>query len=81
MSSSLQPTIDKLNARKQSVSQQLDTLKEISIVKANELLNTPCGTKAVEGVDNTSVLVNRLLDRYFPAAEEENDEPSMSHEG
>ncbi|XP_014485184.1 PREDICTED: lipid storage droplets surface-binding protein 2 [Dinoponera quadriceps] len=77
MSSSLQPTIDKLNARRQSVSQQLDTLKEVAVVKANELLNTPCGNKAVEGVDNTSVLVNRLLDRYFPPVEgEESDEPS-----
>ncbi|EFN86124.1 lipid storage droplets surface-binding protein 2 isoform X2 [Harpegnathos saltator] len=76
MSSSLQPTIDKLNASKQSVSQQLDALKEVAIVKANDLLNTPCGNKAVEGVDNTKVLVNRLLDRYFPAVEEEKDEPN-----
>ncbi|XP_032669512.1 lipid storage droplets surface-binding protein 2-like isoform X2 [Odontomachus brunneus] len=75
MSSSLQPTIDKLNAGRQSVSQQIGNLKEVAVVKANELLNTPCGNKAVEGVDNTSVLVNRLLDRYFPPAEgEESDE-------
>lgn len=81
MNSSLQPTIDKLNARRQSVSQQLDTLKEVAIVKANELLNTPCGNKAVEGVDNTSVLVSGLLDRYFPPVEGEENEPSMLYKG
>lgn len=76
MSSSLQPTIEKLNTAKESATQQASTLKEISITKANELLNTPYGNMAVQGVDNTSVLVNRLLDHYFPAVEGEQDRPS-----
>lgn len=76
MSSSLQPTIEKLSAAKDSAAQQASTLKEISITKANELLNTPYGNKAVQGVDNTSVLVNRLLDHYFPPVEGEEEMPS-----
>lgn len=76
MSSSLQPTIEKLNAAKESAAQQASTLKEISITKANELLDTPCGNKAIQGVNNTSVLANRLLDHYFPPVEGEENMPS-----
>lgn len=77
MSSSLQPTIDKLYTAKESATQQASTLKEISIAKANELLNTQYGNMAVQGVDNTSVLINRLLDRYFPPVEGEENKPGI----
>lgn len=77
MSSSLQPTIDKLNAAKESASQQASTFKEISITKANELLNTQYGNMAVQGVDNTSVLINGLLDQYFPPVEGEENVPGI----
>lgn len=80
MSSSLHPTIEKLNTAKESATQQASTLKEISINKANELLDTQYGNMAVQGVDNTSVLVNRLLDRYFPPVEGEENKPSTFSE-
>lgn len=80
MNSSLQPTIEKLNTAKESATQQASTLKEISIAKANELLNTQCGNMAVQGIDNTSVLVNRLLDHYFPPVEGEENTPSTFSE-
>lgn len=76
MGSSLQPTIEKLHAAKESATQQASTLKEASIVKANELLNTEYGSMAVQGVDNTSVLINGLLDRYFPPVEGEENAPA-----
>nr|XP_012140330.1 PREDICTED: lipid storage droplets surface-binding protein 2-like isoform X3 [Megachile rotundata] len=76
MSSSLQPTIDKLHVAKESASQQASTIKEISIAKANELLNTQYGNMAVQGVDNTSLLINRLLDHYFPPVKEEEIKPA-----
>ena len=76
MNSSLQPTIDKLNVAKESASQQASTLKEISITKANELLNTQYGNMAVQGVDNTSALINGLLDQYFPPVEGEEHVPA-----
>ncbi|XP_011639571.1 lipid storage droplets surface-binding protein 2-like [Pogonomyrmex barbatus] len=76
MNSSLQPTIEKLNMAKESATQQANTFKEISITKANELLNTQYGNMAVQGVDNTNALINRLLDYYFPAVEGEQNAPS-----
>ncbi|XP_043589099.1 lipid storage droplets surface-binding protein 2-like isoform X1 [Bombus pyrosoma] len=76
MSSSLQPTIDKLHAAKESAAQHAYTFKEISINKANELLNNSYGVMAVQGVDNTSVLINGLLDRYFPPVEGEENTPA-----
>ncbi|EZA55192.1 Lipid storage droplets surface-binding protein [Ooceraea biroi] len=76
MSSKLQPTIEKLNSAKDSATQQASTLKETSIAKANELLNTQYGNMAVQGVDNTSVLLTRLLDYYFPPVEGEENTPA-----
>lgn len=77
MCSSLHPTIEKLHSAKASATQHASALKEISIAKTNELLNTQYGSIAVQGVDNTSVLINRLLDHYFPAVEGEETMPSM----
>lgn len=47
------------------------SLKELSWNKANEVLATQYGQMAVSGVDSTSALAERLLDYYFPAAEED----------
>ena len=75
MNTSLQPTIEKLVAAKASATTQATALKDISVQKANEILNTSYGTIAVQGVDNTSVLINRLLDHYFPPVEGETEQP------
>uniref|UniRef100_A0A0C9QWB5 Lsd-2_2 protein n=2 Tax=Fopius arisanus TaxID=64838 RepID=A0A0C9QWB5_9HYME len=82
MSTSLQPTIEKITAVKESATHQASTVKEISINKANEILNTHYGALAVQSVDNTSALVNRLLDHYFPpvAAEEATPAPVSADE-
>ncbi|KAH0945311.1 hypothetical protein HN011_010467 [Eciton burchellii] len=76
MSSKIQPTIEKLNVAKTSAAQQASMLKETSITKANELLSTQYGNMAIQGVDNTSMLLNRLLDRYFPPVEGEEETPA-----
>lgn len=75
MGSKLQPTIEKLSAAKESATQQASTLKETSIAKANELLNTQYGNMAVQSVDSTSLLFHRLLDQYFPPVEGEENPP------
>lgn len=75
MNSSLQPTIEKLLSAKESATSQAQQLKETSVNKANEILGTHYGAMAVQGVDNTSVLVNRLLDHYFPPVEGEEAQP------
>ncbi|XP_012257861.2 lipid storage droplets surface-binding protein 2 isoform X2 [Athalia rosae] len=66
LSSSLTPALEKLTAAKDSATQQASSLKESALTKANELLDTQFGNMAVQGVDNTSQVVNRLLDQYFP---------------
>ncbi|KAJ8683155.1 hypothetical protein QAD02_018947 [Eretmocerus hayati] len=76
MHCSLQPTIEKLTAAKDSASNQATALKEISVNKANEILSTHYGAMAVQGVDNTSVLINRLLDHFFPPVEGEQEIPA-----
>ena len=75
MSSSLQPTVEKLVAAKESATQQASTLKDISMAKANEILNTHYGSLAIQSVDSTSALVNQLLDHYFPPVETEEEVP------
>lgn len=77
MSTSLQPTVDRLMAAKQSATQQASSLKDISINKANEILSTRYGALAVQSVDSTSALVNRLLDHYFPPVEGEDAQPGI----
>lgn len=76
MSSSLHPTIERLHSAKESATQHASALKEMSISKANELLSTQYGSMAVQGVDNTSVLINRLLDHYFPSVGGEESVPN-----
>ncbi|XP_074096398.1 lipid storage droplets surface-binding protein 2-like [Cotesia typhae] len=76
LNSSLQPTINKLLAAKESATQQANVIKKISVDKANELLRTHYGTMAIQGVDNTSTLVNNLLDHYFPPTAEEESKPA-----
>jgi perilipin-2 len=76
MNSSLQPTIEKLTAARNSATNQATALKDISVSKANEILSTQYGAMAVQGVDNTSVLINRLLDHYFPPVDGEQEQPA-----
>ncbi|XP_014210545.1 lipid storage droplets surface-binding protein 2 [Copidosoma floridanum] len=76
LNSSLQPTVEKLVSAKESASVQASHLKEISINKANEVLSTDYGALAIQGVDSTSVLINRLLDNFFPPAADEEETPA-----
>lgn len=77
LNSSLQPTINKLLAAKESATQQANVIKKISVDKANELLSTHYGAMAIQGVDNTSTLVNNLLNHYFPPTAEEESKPGI----
>lgn len=75
MSSSLQPTVEKLVAVKENATNQATLLKEISVTKANEILDNQYGTIAVQGVDNTTAIINSLIDHYFPPIEGEEIQP------
>ncbi|XP_044734515.1 lipid storage droplets surface-binding protein 2 isoform X2 [Chrysoperla carnea] len=74
----IEPTLQKINAAKDLSTQKAKDLRDFSWDKANEVLATQYGTLAVNGIDNSAVLAERLLDYYFPAPEgtqEEDDSP------
>ena len=50
---------------------QATSLKDISWNKVNQILNTHYGSVAVQSIDSTAVLVDKLIDKYFPPTEEE----------
>lgn len=50
--------------------QRAASLKELSWQKANEVLATQYGSMAVDGLDSTSELAERLLDYYFPKGDD-----------
>lgn len=51
--------------------QQASNLKDISWNKANQILATYYGSAAVKGLDNTALVVDKLIDKYFPATGDE----------
>lgn len=75
MNCSLQPTVEKLVAIKENATNRASLLTEMSVTKANEILNNQVGTLAVQGVDNTTAIINRLIDYYFPPIEGEEVQP------
>lgn len=65
----VQPHLSKVCSLKVAGQQKASSLKELSWNKANEVLATQYGSMAVNGVDTTSALAERLLDYYFPRTE------------
>jgi len=50
---------------------QAANLRDLSWNTANQILDTRYGSVAVKGIDNTALVVDKLIDRYFPATKEE----------
>ena len=48
-------------------------LKDLGWTKANQILGTHYGTVAMNGLDTTAIIVDSLLDKYFPASGTEED--------
>lgn len=53
---------------------QAMNLRDFSWSTANHILDTPYGTVAVKGVENTAFIVDKLIDKYFPPIKEEENE-------
>jgi len=51
---------------------QATNLRDFSWYTANQILDTHYGTAAVKGLDNTALIIDQLIDKYFPATAEEN---------
>ncbi|XP_045496532.1 lipid storage droplets surface-binding protein 2 isoform X3 [Colias croceus] len=75
--SRITPQLNKVNVTNQvygardAAEQRVKSLKELTWVKANALLSTAYGQKAVQGVDSGAVYAMRLLDHYLPPAVDE----------
>ncbi|XP_019894149.2 lipid storage droplets surface-binding protein 2 isoform X1 [Musca domestica] len=73
----VQPHIDRVVKFKTAGQQKAASLKDLAWQKANEVLATQYGSLAVNGVDTTTALAERLLEYYFPKSdsdvEEDND--------
>uniref|UniRef100_D3TSE6 Lipid storage droplet n=1 Tax=Glossina morsitans morsitans TaxID=37546 RepID=D3TSE6_GLOMM len=70
----VQPHIDRVVKLKTAGQQKAASLKDLAWQKANEVLATQYGSLAVNGVDTTSALAERLLEYYFPKSDSENEE-------
>lgn len=50
---------------------QATNIRDFSWYTANQILDTHYGTVAVKRLDNTAVIIDQLIDKYFPATVEE----------
>lgn len=70
----VKPYTEKVCELRSASQQKAASLKELSWKKANEVLATQYGSLAVNGVDTTAQLAERLLDYYFPKSESDIEE-------
>lgn len=70
----VKPYTEKVCELRQTSQQKAASLKDLSWKKANEVLATQYGSFAVNGVDTTAQLAERLLDYYFPKCEGDEEE-------
>lgn len=73
----VKPHIEKVCELRSASQQRAASLKDLSWRKANEVLATQYGSLAVNGVDTTAQLAERLLDYYFPKSETDNDDDNV----
>lgn len=64
--SKISPHVNKVQDVRTAAEQRVKSLKELSWAKANALLSTAYGQKAVQGVDTGATYAMQLLDHYLP---------------
>lgn len=74
---SVKPHIEKVCELRSASQQRAASLKDLSWRKANEVLATQYGSLAVNGVDTTAQLAERLLDYYFPKSDTESEDDNV----
>ncbi|XP_030382342.1 lipid storage droplets surface-binding protein 2 isoform X3 [Scaptodrosophila lebanonensis] len=73
----VQPHIERVVKFKAAGQQKAASLKDLAWQKANEVLATQYGSLAVNGVDTTTALAERLLEYYFPKSESDVEEDNV----
>lgn len=74
----VQPAVSTISHANDLIISQATSLKEISWNKVNQILSTHYGSVAVQSIDNTAIVVDRLIDRYLPPIESEEEVASES---
>ncbi|KAJ0177631.1 hypothetical protein K1T71_006504 [Dendrolimus kikuchii] len=64
--SRISPHVNKVTVARAAAEQRVKSLKELSWAKANALLSTAYGQKAMHGVDSGATYAMQLLDHYLP---------------
>lgn len=67
----VKPYTDRVCELKQASQQNFVSLKDLSWRKANEVLASSYGVMAVNSVDSTAQVAERLLNHYFPRSDED----------
>ncbi|XP_017964685.1 lipid storage droplets surface-binding protein 2 isoform X2 [Drosophila navojoa] len=73
----VQPHLDRVVKFKAAGQQKAASLKDLAWQKANEVLATQYGSLAVNGVDTTTALAERLLEYYFPKSDSDIEEDNV----
>ncbi|GFG38548.1 hypothetical protein Cfor_09664 [Coptotermes formosanus] len=84
VNSALSPSLDTVSAVKNYGAETAQSIKELSLNAANEVLATRYGNMALSGFETTAALAERCLDSYFPPTEQElqqENEPSAAEGG
>ncbi|XP_017964687.1 lipid storage droplets surface-binding protein 2 isoform X4 [Drosophila navojoa] len=74
----VQPHLDRVVKFKAAGQQKAASLKDLAWQKANEVLATQYGSLAVNGVDTTTALAERLLEYYFPKSDSDIEEDNVN---
>ncbi|KOC60588.1 Lipid storage droplets surface-binding protein 2 [Habropoda laboriosa] len=82
----VQPAVSSISVVNDLIITQAVTLRDISWNKMNQVLETYYGSAAVRGFDSTVDVVDKLIDKYFPATTDEetilintNEEDKLLH--
>lgn len=81
VNSALSPSLETVSAMKNYGAETAQSIKEMSLSAANEVLATRFGHMALSGFETTATLAEKYLDSYFPPTEQElqqENEPSAA---
>lgn len=67
----VQPAVTSISLANELIISQALSLRDLSWNKANQILETQYGSAAVRSLDSTADVVDKLIDRYFPAIDDE----------
>ncbi|XP_043508536.1 lipid storage droplets surface-binding protein 2-like [Frieseomelitta varia] len=77
----VQPAVTSISLANELIISQALSLRDLSWNKANQILETQYGSAAVRGLDSTADVVDKLIDRYFPAIGDEQSVEINTNEG